>query len=172
MVLFWENLVVNWLSFSTFKIWLAILSELLLLWMIVGGIVLDYWLKDINCFKPFLVILNSQLFWNYFQKYDRLLFISNPIDAGRKLNIHKTFRRRPGRLLNVLCTFSVRPVSTGNVVSKFLSCLYSLYWLCFILQSPVVQFQIFYKEIIFYWNWFLWLWCYPRISFLFWKFSS
>ena len=163
MVLFWENFVVNWLSFSTFKIWLAILSELLLLWMIVGGIVLDYWFKDINYFKRFLVILNSQLFWNCFQKYDRLLFISNPIDAGRKLNIHKTFRRRPGRLLNVLCTFSVRPVSTGNVVSKFLSCLYSLYWLCFILQSPVVQFQIFYKEIIFYWNWFLWLWCYPRI---------
>ena len=113
MVLFWENFVVNWLSFSTFKIWLAILSELLLLWMIVGGIVLDYWFKDMNCFKPFLVILNSQLFWNCFQKYDRLLFISNPIDAGRKLNIHKTFRRRPGRLLNVLCTFNVRPVSTG-----------------------------------------------------------
>ena len=23
-----------------------------------------------------------------------------PVDTGRKLNIHKTFRRRPGRLLN------------------------------------------------------------------------
>ena len=36
-----------------------------------------------------------------------------PIDTGRKLNVHKTFRRRPERLLNVLCTFNLRPVSTG-----------------------------------------------------------
>ena len=38
-----------------------------------------------------------------------------PVDAGRKLNVHKTFRRRLGRLLNVLCTFNLRPVSTGTV---------------------------------------------------------
>ena len=37
-----------------------------------------------------------------------------PVDTGRKLNIQKTFRRRPGRLLNVLCTFRLRPVSTGK----------------------------------------------------------
>ena len=36
-----------------------------------------------------------------------------PVDTERKLNVHKTFRRRPGRLLNVLCTFNLRPVSTG-----------------------------------------------------------
>ena len=36
-----------------------------------------------------------------------------PVDTGRKLNVHKTFRRGPGRLLNVLCTFNLRPVSTG-----------------------------------------------------------
>ena len=36
-----------------------------------------------------------------------------PVDTGRKLNVHKTFRKRPGRLLNVLCTFNLRPVSTG-----------------------------------------------------------
>ena len=33
---------------------------------------------------------------------------ANPADTGRKSNVHKTFRRRPGRLLNVLCTFNVR----------------------------------------------------------------
>ena len=38
----------------------------------------------------------------------------NPVDTGRKLNVHKTFRRRPGRLLNVLCSFNLRPVSTGK----------------------------------------------------------
>ena len=40
--------------------------------------------------------------------------VFNPVDTGRKLNEHKTFRRRPGRLLNVLCTFNLRPVSMGN----------------------------------------------------------
>ena len=38
-----------------------------------------------------------------------------PVDTGRKLNVHKTFRRRPGRLLNVFCTFNLRPVSTGII---------------------------------------------------------
>ena len=37
----------------------------------------------------------------------------NPVDTGRKLNVHKTFRKRPRRLLNVLCTFNLRPVSAG-----------------------------------------------------------
>ena len=43
-----------------------------------------------------------------------VLIYRNPVDTGRKLNVHKMFRRRPGRLLNVLCTFNLRPVSTGN----------------------------------------------------------
>ena len=48
---------------------------------------------------------------------DPILSLKNnrgyPVDAGRKLSLYKTFRRRPGRLLNVLCTFTLRPVSTG-----------------------------------------------------------
>ena len=43
----------------------------------------------------------------------KLLRIAFPVDAGRKLNVHKTFRRRSGRLVNVSCTFNLRPVSTG-----------------------------------------------------------
>ena len=43
-----------------------------------------------------------------------MLNVNNLVDTGRKLNVHKTFRRRPGRLLNVLCTLNLRPVSTGN----------------------------------------------------------
>ena len=42
---------------------------------------------------------------------------SLPVDTGRKLNVHKTFRRSPRRLLNVLCTFNLRPVSTGLVAT-------------------------------------------------------
>ena len=36
-----------------------------------------------------------------------------PINTLLKLNIHKTFRRRPGYLLNVLYTFNLRPRSGG-----------------------------------------------------------
>ena len=42
-------------------------------------------------------------------------FHINSVDTGRKLNVHKMFRRRSGRLLNVLCSFNLRPVSTGNI---------------------------------------------------------
>ena len=39
------------------------------------------------------------------------------------MNVHKTFRGRPGRHLNVLCTFSLRPVSTGKSgISVLQSC--------------------------------------------------
>ena len=34
-----------------------------------------------------------------------------PVDTGRELNVHKTFRRRPEHFLNVLYTFNLRPVS-------------------------------------------------------------
>ena len=45
--------------------------------------------------------------------------INNPVDTGRKLNVHKTFRGRPGRLLNILCMFKLRPVSTENIQDLF-----------------------------------------------------
>ena len=34
-----------------------------------------------------------------------------PVDTGRKLNVHKRFRRRPERFLDILCTFSLRLMS-------------------------------------------------------------
>ena len=42
-----------------------------------------------------------------------------PVDTGRKSNLHKMFRRRPGHLLNSLCTFSLRPVSIGLEIDLF-----------------------------------------------------
>ena len=38
------------------------------------------------------------------------------LNTGRKLNVPKTFIRRPGRLLNAFCTFNLRPVSRGPLV--------------------------------------------------------
>ena len=50
-----------------------------------------------------------------------------PLGIGSKLNIHKTFRRRPGRLLNVVCTFNLRPVSRGIVSLNHLSNKFAYY---------------------------------------------
>ena len=46
-------------------------------------------------------------------KEEKSIIYYYPVDTGHKLNLHKTLRRRPGRLLNVLSTFNLRPVSTG-----------------------------------------------------------
>ena len=51
------------------------------------------------------------------------MVVSNlfPVDTGRKSNVHKTFRRRPGHLLNVLRTVNLRPVFTEfYIMSKSL----------------------------------------------------
>ena len=37
-----------------------------------------------------------------------------PVHTGSNLNVHKSFRRRPGRLLNDLCTFNLRPCLQGR----------------------------------------------------------
>ena len=43
----------------------------------------------------------------------------DPVDTGRILTVHNTFRRHPGRLLNVLCTFNLRPLSNMLCVVRF-----------------------------------------------------
>ena len=44
-----------------------------------------------------------------------LSYRNHPVETGRKLNVHKTFRRHPGRTLNVLCTFSLRPQGSPSI---------------------------------------------------------
>ena len=62
----------------------------------------------------FLKVLKSlHIYFNLSQNVSISLRHGFPVDTGRKLNVHKTFRRCPGRLLNVLCTFNLGPVSTG-----------------------------------------------------------
>ena len=64
------------------------------------------------------VFLNSEppINSNNFPECNDTKKINDPVDTDRKLNVHKTFRRRPGHLLNVLCTFSLRPVSAGYYI--------------------------------------------------------
>ena len=64
---------------------------------------------------------NFSNFWQLFlELYNHSwIFIcvsTYPLDTGRKLNVHKMFIRRPGRLLNVLCTFSLHPVPRGYIL--------------------------------------------------------
>ena len=40
------------------------------------------------------------------KQFTKFLSTTDPVDTGHKLNVHRTFRKRPGCLLNVLCTFN------------------------------------------------------------------
>ena len=67
----------------------------------------------------FKYLLNHCSFGDIFFNNVSYETIKYLVDKGRKLNWHKTFRRRPGRLLNALCTFNLRSVSTGYGAGKF-----------------------------------------------------
>ena len=53
------------------------------------------------------------------KQFTKFLSTTDPVDTGHKLNVHRTFRKRPGRLLNVLYTFNLRPLSMGCCVTGF-----------------------------------------------------
>ena len=56
------------------------------------------------------VVMNHNVDLNYLN-----IFHPETPGHGRKLDVYKKFKRRPGRLLNVLCTFNLRPLSRGNI---------------------------------------------------------
>ena len=68
---------------------------------------------------------------------------SYPLEIGRKLNVHKTFRRRPGRLLDVLCTFNLRPVSRRYGLNILLTFLKHANEQCIFQKQPQ---EMFYKK--------------------------
>ena len=78
---------------------------------------------------------------NSFMTEKIVLAKTYPLDTGRKLNVHNTFRRRPGRLLNVLCMFNLRPVLRGKkrnfLVSLhlYVSVSYFCHWYTTLLES-------------------------------------
>ena len=98
--------------------------------VIVRGVVVQGRFFGDNCLegKSLGVIVQEEILWGELSggSYPGGIVIlftprssrPDPVDTGRKLNVHKTFRRRPGRLLNALCTFNLRPVSTGEVFYK------------------------------------------------------
>ena len=67
------------------------------------------------------------------------------LDTGRKLNVHKTFRRRPWCLLNVLCKFNLHFVpKTPLYVSPWPSLFYRPW-------SSLANFAIFFRA-LYLWN--------------------
>ena len=79
-----------------------------------GCLFLQIFVKSLQ-FLSFWSTMSRDIFFNNIS-YETIKYL---VDKGRKLNWHKTFRRRPGRLLNALCTFSLRSVSTGYGAGKF-----------------------------------------------------
>ena len=73
---------------------------------------INYFRKSSATFE----VSKTKKFGKNFNKLSNFLKckFGNPVDTGLKLNVHKSFRRRPGRLLNVLSTFNLRPVSAGK----------------------------------------------------------
>lgn len=69
----------------------------------------DYpWILDnsphIKTFHIFISSYSEILFW-----------LVNPSDTERKLNVHKTYKKRPEHLLNAFCTFNLCHVSLANI---------------------------------------------------------
>ena len=65
------------------------------------------------------VILNIKLFFYFLRIKQVLKKVNGPnimtrYNTERKLNVHKTLRRCPGRVLNILQMFNLHPVSIEN----------------------------------------------------------
>ena len=69
----------------------------------------------INRFTDNTMIHSPSKFKSIIIDYSKNNYNPHLLDTERKLNVHKMFRRRPGRLLNVLCTFNLHPVSRGQM---------------------------------------------------------
>ena len=54
-----------------------------------------------------VTVLDMKPFPNFLQS-------NYPLNTGRKLNVSKTFSKRPERLLNVLCGCNLHPVPRGR----------------------------------------------------------
>ena len=77
-----------------------------------------------NLYKVLLQVKKRETF-NKYEKREKHIQRNNPVDTRRKLNVHKTFRRRPGRLLNsyvhsiyVLCLLGSRPSENARGVFR------------------------------------------------------
>ena len=94
----WVSLQKYWYFLAGVHVRIYLVNCLSLLW---EGIRINKRFHVISTWNTGGVFVGNQFIW------------PSPIDIGRELNVHKTFRRRLGHFLNVLCTFNLRPVSTG-----------------------------------------------------------
>ena len=90
---------------------------------------LDFFEKDLELVSPLRSVYN----YNFLRKIFFMLFYY-PVDTERKLNVHKKFKRRPGRLLNVLFDqFTACVYGVTDQISLF-DCVYFLrYWTIYVM---------------------------------------
>ena len=74
------------------------------------------------------------------------------VDTGRKLNVHKMFRRCPGRLPNVLCTFNLRPVSKELSITILRKISYVRHFVFHDFKSTLMQIWKFINIFVFIWK--------------------
>ena len=105
---------------------LMMMTRMMMMVMMIYNIYIYIYIKYIYIYINASNIVKNLRLWNC-----RNLSLESKIllDTERKLNAHKTFRKRPGRLLNILCPFSLHTVSIGILIFKTLA-----YWELFILS--------------------------------------
>ena len=98
-----------------FLVWLAIVQRTVTFWRSYR--IRNKFYKQLEELLNWPLTFSSNSGYYYFLSQSQVWF--NPLNTGGKLNVHKTFRRRPKRFLNILCEFNLHLVSRGNGVLVF-----------------------------------------------------
>ena len=77
----------------------------------ISNLQLEIFLNILQLLKNIIYFITGKFAEKFLSQVDSSMK-NFSVGTGRKLNVHKTFRRRRGRLLNVSCTFNLRPMST------------------------------------------------------------
>ena len=125
---FFSFFCICWVERNFF--WLAVFGENLLAGDVYSSVALDRHVQDrqhvpthlrpgaVTAFSYYIGVIplrKGQILVCDIEFRDNTFLLTVcPLDTGCKLNVHKTFRGRPGRLLNVLCTFNLHPVFRGQ----------------------------------------------------------
>ena len=107
---------VHHLFFFSFSLFLLSYNARRIIKLSVTCFILFFFFLCIIMFFILNFPFRNAIKWNRFLTrpiilvFDLLGMFMVSLDTRPKLNVHRTFRRRPGHLLNVLCTFNLRVV--------------------------------------------------------------
>ena len=84
---------------------------------IYGGVIILLVKLHAKCNTPPWVFFTFFKLYKWYQIAQRMTWTINSLDTGRKLNVHKTSKARPGRPLKVLYMFDLRLLFRGILLS-------------------------------------------------------